>query len=231
MTIHIFYRHYNTPKKSSKNRPHWFSHEKCFTNLLETIKDKDVKLNIVFDQSAGNYLDNFIFQHRDRFILHEITAGNDADSYFKTWHLAKNQNIPEGDLIYFLENDYLHVSNWVNLVVEFFRENPKNMRNNYLSLYDHNDKYFYEMYDDLTSKILTTKNRHWRTTPSTCGSFIVNKKVFDLDFDIQSTVHGDHEKFLDLNSKRGRCVITPIPSLSTHCMTDLLAPTIDWESI
>lgn len=230
MTIHIFYRHYNTPK-SSRGRPPWFSYEKCFTNLLDTIKDKDVKLNIVFDQSSGNHLNNFIFQHEDRFTLHEITAGNDASSFFQTWHLAKNQNIPENDLIYFLENDYLHVSNWVDLVVEFFRDNPKNMKDNYLSLYDHNDKYFYGMYNDLTSKIFTTKNRHWRTTPSTCGSFIVNKNVFDLDFDIHSTVPGDHQKFLNLNSERGRLVITPIPSLSTHCMPGLLAPTINWESI
>lgn len=240
MKIHIFYRHYNVQTDSQKEfkseyktstRPSWFCYEKCFINLLNSIKDQNVELHVVFDKAAGDFLDNFISKYRESFTLHEIIAGNDMDSYFTTWKIAQQQNIPEGDLIYFLENDYLHVSNWVNLVVEFFRENPKNMRNNYLSLYDHNDKYFYEMYDNLTSKILASKNRHWRTTPSTCGSFIINKTVFDLDFDVHTTVHGDHQKFLDINSSRGRCVITPLPSLSTHCMTNLLAPTINWESI
>lgn len=240
MKIHIFYRHYNVQTDSQKEfeseyktsvRPSWFCYEKCFINLLNSIKDQNVELHVVFDKAAGDFSDNFISKYRESFTLHEIVAGNDMDSYFTTWKIAQQQNITEGDLIYFLENDYLHVSNWVDLVVEFFQENPKNMRNNYLSLYDHNDKYFYEMYDNLTSKILASKNRHWRTTPSTCGSFIINKTVFDLDFNVHTTVHGDHQKFLDIYSSRGRCVITPLPSLSTHCMTNLLAPTINWQSI
>jgi hypothetical protein len=240
LKIHIFYRHYNVQTDSVKEfkseyetsiRPSWFCYEKCFVNLLDSIQDRNAELHVVFDKSAGDFSNNFISKYKDRFILHEIFAGNDMDSYFTTWNIVKQQNIPEGDLIYFLENDYLHLPNWTDFVFEFFSENPKNMRNNYLSLYDHNDKYFYEMYDNLTSKILASKNRHWRTTPSTCGSFIINKTVFDLDFDVHTTVHGDHQKFLDIHSSRGRCVITPLPSLSTHCMTNLLAPTINWASI
>ena len=100
----------------------------------------------------------------------------------------------------------------------------------YISTYDHNDKYFAN-YDDLVSKIFITDTHHWRTTPSTCGSFIINRKLFDLDYDIHTTVVGDHNKFIDLYNNRQRMVITPIPGLSTHCVDRLLSPTIDWEKI
>jgi hypothetical protein len=86
------------------------------------------------------------------------------------------------------------------------------------------------MYDSLVSKIFTTKTHHWRTTPSTCGSFILNKKTFDADYDIWSTAVGDHGTFLYLNEHRSRFVYTPIPGLSTHCMNELLSPTIKWET-
>ena len=86
------------------------------------------------------------------------------------------------------------------------------------------------MYENLVSKIFTTKTHHWRTTPSTCGSFIVNRKVFNEDYDIQTTTIGDHQKFLDLNQNKNRLVITPIPGLSTHCMEGLMSPTINWQN-
>ena len=85
------------------------------------------------------------------------------------------------------------------------------------------------MYDDLVSKIFITENHHWRTTASACGSFIVNKELFNLDYDINTSVEGDHNKFMLLNEQRNRMVITPIPGLSTHCVEGLMSPTINWE--
>ncbi len=87
------------------------------------------------------------------------------------------------------------------------------------------------MYDSLTSKIFTSLSHHWRTTPSTCGSFITTKQRLNEDFDILSTMRGDHNKWLWLNQNRNRFVFTPLPGLSTHCMNGLLSPTIKWEEI
>lgn len=231
MKIHIFYRHFNVSGNDLRHRPSWFDFESCFTNLLKSIQNKDIKLYVIFDKSKGEIQNNFIFKYRNKFNLIEINAGKDIISFVKTWHITKKLNIPDNELIYFLENDYLHINNWISFVSEFFQENPHSMKDNYLSLYDHNDKYFYSRYSDLHSKVLSTTNRHWRTSPSTCGSFIVNKKVFLEDFDIHTTTAGDHKKFLYLKSNRNRNVISPLPSLSTHCMKDLLAPTINWKHI
>jgi hypothetical protein len=118
------------------------------------------------------------------------------------------------------------VSGWVEKVIDLFSTFSGL---SYVSLYDHNDKYFLSMYENLVSKIITTKTHHWRTTPSTCGSFIISKQILDEDFDILSTMVGDHNKFLWLNQNRERSVITPIPGLSTHCMVGLMSPTINWK--
>jgi hypothetical protein len=224
MKIHIFYRHFNIQGNDFKNRPNWFDFERCFVNLLSTIENKNIDLHVIMD---GEINSNFISKYTDKFISHQIIAGSDHSSFFQTWKIAKETNINDLDLIYFLENDYLHVPDWSETVLELF--SAYNLPH-YVSLYDHKDKYF-EMYDNLVSKIFITETRHWRTTPSTCGSFIINKQLFDADYDIHTTFIGDHHKFLQLNSQRNRIVITPIPGLSTHCMEGLLSPTIKWNNI
>lgn len=223
--VHIFYRHYNISGNDFKSRPNWFDYEKCFINLLDTIKGKNVKLHVIFD---GNIESNFVSKYKDRFITHEIKAGNDQFSFFQTWGIAKNTPMESNDLVYFLENDYLHTNNWVDKITELF-STYKLLH--YVSLYDHNDKYFLPMYENLVSKVFVTENHHWRTTPSTCGSFIITRELLELDYDIHTSVSGDHNKFLQLAEERNRMVITPIPGLSTHCMEGLMSPTINWKNI
>jgi len=224
MNIHIFYRHYNVSSNGSHYRPEGFSYEKCLSNLLDTIKNHpNVELTVMMDGSKqGTFLENYDVE------VYEFNGGTDAASFFETVKYAKNKNIGDNDLIYFLENDYMHVPGWLNKVFELFKTYSGL---DYISLYDHNDKYFLPMYNDLVSKIFTTENHHWRTTPSTCGSFILTKELFDEDYDILSTMEGDHNKWLWLNEHRGRSVITPIPGLSTHCMKGLMSPTIDWNKL
>ncbi len=225
MKIHIFYRHYNISGSDFKNRPSWFDFEQCFINLLSTIKNKNVDLHLIMD---GDIESNFINKYKSKFILHQIKAGADQSSFFQTWEIAKNIDTNKDDLYYFLENDYLHLDNWVDKITELFKtyELP-----HYISLYDHNDKYFHPMYEDLVSKIFTTETHHWRTTPSTCGSFIINKEIFTNDFDIHTTISGDHDKFLLLGQEKNRLIITPIPGLSTHCMENLMSPAINWQNL
>lgn len=225
MKIHIFYRHYNIEKTDNKGRPVWFDYEKCFQNLLNTIKNKNIELHVVFD---GDIETNFINNYKDEFVTHQIKAGNDQSSFFQTWEIAKNTPMDKVDLVYFLENDYLHTLNWVERTTELF-STYKLLH--YVSLYDHNDKYFLPAYDDLLSKVFTTSNHHWRTTPSTCGSFIITRELLELDYDINTSIAGDHNKFLQLAEERSRMVITPIPGLSTHCMEGLMSPTINWNKI
>jgi len=227
--IHIFYSHYNVAGKAGNpNRPSWFDYERCFKNLLDTIENQPITLHLVMD---GNIEDNWISKYKQYYIAHEIQGGDMIRVTKSLYSIVKCIDIPDTDLIYILENDYLHVTGWVAQIQTLYKEFD-NL--SYVSLYDHYDKYFLPMYEQLTSKIWTTSTLHWRSTPSTCGSYIVSKQIFDQDYDDHTGVSvpiGDHHKWLFLNESKSRFVITPIPGLSTHCMSGLLSPTIDWQQI
>jgi len=225
MKLHIFYRHYNVQGTDNRNRPNWFDYEKCYDNLTSTINfNENVKLNIVYDGKEENWIKKKKFNK-----FYEINAKEDMKSFWETVKIAnRDKSIEDNDLIYFLENDYMHINNWPEKIFELFQTYNGL---DYVSLYDHNDKYFLPMYDSLTSKIFISPSHHWRTTPSTCGSFITTKQRLNEDFDILSTMRGDHNKWLWLNQNRNRFVFTPLPGLSTHCMNGLLSPTIKWEEI
>jgi hypothetical protein len=144
MKIHIFYRHYSIQGNDQKNRPEWFDFEKCFINLLNTIENHNIDLHIVMD---GKIKDNWINKYKNKFTSHEIQAGNDYESAMQTYHLAYSIVKEKDDIIYFLENDYLHQLDWVKKVIDLF-STYSNL--NYVSLYDHNDKYFLPMYDEFS---------------------------------------------------------------------------------
>lgn len=96
-------------------------------------------------------------------------------------NLAKECPSKPTDLVYFLENDYLHQEGWLSKVFEAY-DSP--LPFDYLSLYDHKDKYIYDMYQDLRSKVMCSETHHWRTAPSTCASFIVDAGTLTADHDI-----------------------------------------------
>tara|TARA_R110000851_G_scaffold255264_1_gene407855 strand:- start:50 stop:745 length:696 start_codon:yes stop_codon:yes gene_type:complete len=230
--IHIFYRH-SQNASPGRGRPEWFNYVDCFENLEKTISSRtDVDVTLVYDGDTPNTDDvvkklnsssldfNLLITHHNSSLL----SYRDLLS-----HIKNKKDIKDGDLIYFLENDYLHKEGWVDVVNNLYH--TYDMSTAYVSLYDHNDKYTHPMYNDLVSKIFTTSKCHWRTVPSTCGSFIISKKLFDLDYDIWSTAVGDHNTFLHLNNTRNRFVFTPIPGLSTHCMEGLMSPTVNWSKI
>lgn len=228
MKIHVFYSHYNITGTDNKYRPNWFNYEKCFINLLNTIKDKNVDLHLIMD---GKVEDNWIKNYKNHYTSHEITGGSMEAVAPPFFDIVKATPMEENDLVYILENDYLHVSDWVNVILDLY----KNFSGlSYVSLYDHKDKYFLPMYDDLVSKIFISNYCHWRTTPSTCGSYITTRKILNEDFNDHTGVTvpvGDHHKWLFLTETKNRFIITPIPGLSTHCMEELMSPNIDWKEI
>ena len=220
--IHILYRGTSHASGTSHDRPEGFDYDKCLNNILSTIENNpNVTFHLLWD---GKYEGNH--SRIDKVI--EFEGGSDKKSFFYAWGYAKNLNIGEKELVYFLENDYLHVNNWYEKVADIFSTYDID---GYVSLYDHLDKYTDPAYVDLMSQIYVTNSSHWRTVPSTCGSFVVNKKTLDNDYDIHTSFYSDHDKFIWLGQNRNRLVISAIPSLSTHCVARFMAPTINWNKI
>jgi hypothetical protein len=240
--LHIYYRHVHIKHEGrsrdpSKRRPEWFDYEKCFSNLLQTLDvsplSVNVTLTVIYDGSQADFVQDFMNKYcaiSRRYPTYIKTV--EAGSNLKSWHVALDQAraapIADADLIYFVENDYLHLPGWLEKVFELY---VSGIRFDYLSLYDHMDKYFLPMYGDLTTKLFVTATQHWRTAPSTCGTFMLRRSTLLEDIGLWAMEVQDHFLFTELCQKRGRILLTPVPGLATHCMEGYLSPTIDWAGL
>jgi hypothetical protein len=106
----------------------------------------------------------------------------------------------------------------------------------YVTLYDHKDKYFFPMYHSLQSRIFHTKSCHWRTTPSMTQTFAVRWKTLMEDLSIHRKfsksrqISQDHLKFLAL-SRQGRTLISSLPGFSTHAELEFASPCFNWTQL
>lgn len=240
-TLHIYYRHVhvkadNVSRFPAKHRPGWFSHESCFRNLVQTIQldplASHVKIVVLFDGDLEEYSNDFIAKYRDNGItnlnIQLLRSGSALDAGMLMLHIIRNTQMPDSDLLYLLENDYLHQHGWVSKVFELF---DSGIDFDFLSLYDHSDLYTLPKIANSTYRLVHSKSHHWRTAPSTCGSFILSKKAFDRDDEVFRSCLDDRRLFKKLVGKKGRVLLSPVPGISTHVMADYLSPTVDWEKI
>jgi hypothetical protein len=220
--IYILYRDTSNPTGLTKNRPSWFSAEKCLESMLRSIEGKEYcQLHMLFDGDNPPTDDRI---HTTK----TFKGGSDWASYNFTWRYARDLNIGDDDVLFLAENDYMYLPNWPEAVLELY---GTYLGLDYVSLYDHPDKYNYRVYPSLTCNIYITKNYHWRTTPSTTGSLIFKKRILEEDFDLFMSNPSDFGRFEILRETKQRSVLSPIPSLSTHCEVEYLAPIIKWENI
>jgi hypothetical protein len=240
-TLHIIYRHIPThaerySRDPNKTRPPWFSYQSCFHNLMSTIRNDprghQVRVLILFDGSLDDFQQDFIASYYANAELglgvQFVKGGSNGASFLIALDMLRKSELPDTDLLYFLENDYLHQPGWVSKTFELF-ESGQSV--DIVSLYDHRDKYESEMYTSLRSRLVLTPTHHWRTVPSTCGTFIVTKAEMLRDYDIWTADLIDYVLFPKLQDERGRVLLTPVPGLSTHCMPGYLSPTVDWQTL
>lgn len=165
-------------------------------------------------------------------------AGSSAGSFKYVWNYVFEQHWSPDTVVYFLEDDYLHLPKSLQVLQEGVA------RADYVSLYDHNDKYipvtqggnpFIDDDGGEVTKVYRTPTTHWKLTNSTTMTFAstmdtltVDKSVWDKY--IQGTHPNDFQIFLDLRDG-GRSLITPIPGYSTHCEPMWASPGIDWTKV
>jgi hypothetical protein len=141
----------------------------------------------------------------------------------------------DNDIVYFVEDDFLHLPNPKEYLVEALD------KVDYVSLYDHSDKYakgpnpFVDDFGENT-KVFLTKSSHWKFTNSTVQTFATRVKTLKEDKDIlykynfQNQIPDSFRTFTEL-LKKGRTLATPIPGRATHCHPPWLSPLINWTSL
>nr|QBK93664.1 MAG: hypothetical protein LCPAC404_03680 [Pithovirus LCPAC404] len=158
--------------------------------------------------------------------IFRTNLGNTGSFKFALDLALKNN---DEDVIYFVEDDYLHREGSEKVLLEGFE------KADYVSMYDHPDKYmspspnpFVKNGSEL-SRVFLTKSTHWKKTNSTCMTFASKVKTLKEDYKVFIDLWHSFRIFTHLNNEKGRTLITPIPGYSSHCMTEFLAPLIDWE--
>jgi len=164
--------------------------------------------------------------------LQKINAGSMAKA-FRT-ALEFIQGLPENQPVLVQEDDYLYIKGSEKAIEEAL------VYGDYVTGYLHPDKWMLptqggnpyveqEGVSEIT-RVIQTPSRFWMITNSTTGTFATTRDTIIADWEewMQGTADEvnllDFKTFLLLRQEKERIVLMPIPTLSTHVMTDWLAP-------
>jgi len=242
MNIKCYYRLYD---KSYMG--HGCTWKICLNSFINNFNPDKKELIIYLDNCEQTTIDEVVKLCSDKDIEYKITNDGNALGFYNVTVDAISEN-SDDTIIYFVEGDYLHRPGSKFALIEMFSCFGNN---NYVTLYDHPDKYYPFMWDsnynryinhcehgpnqDIKSKIYLLKSGWWRTTNLTCWTYAAQVKTLKEDFEIitkwtKPFAPGkakDIELFDNL-AEKGRILYSPIPSYSGH--SACLPGYINWNS-
>lgn len=230
----IIYRISDTGYK--KEKPSYINNQNCLFNAVKSFPNSDFLIiadNVSMDTSK---MIDGIAPEADVSIFR---IGHGAGTFNIALDYALQSGFGDDEIIYFLENDYLHREGSEEAIKEAF-----SIGADYVTLYDHPDKYipssrggnpFVDVDGGEMTKVFISKSSHWKLTNSTTMTFASKVKTLREDESIlrkwTNTTHPhDMQMFLELRDK-GRTLVSSIPGYSTHGETRWLSPLIDWQKI
>ena len=222
--INVVYRCCEEDSKK-QFRPDFFCKLDCLENFLEHFKYdtkvRDVEINIiaVHDGPEGKIFDRLEYHDLD---VHKINFKSNEKSLLYSLSLG---NGFEGDIVYFVEDDYLHREHSVAMLIEGIARNPHGI----VSGYDHTDRY--TRIDDIDyerTKIILGEKCYWRTAESTTCTWATHQDNFAHIFPLAINYKLDDRGFFRAMYASGNKLITPMPGFSTHCHIPYMSPFIDW---
>jgi hypothetical protein len=190
-------------------------------------------IHIIADNCSEPTID-MINKYIDPINIEKVSVGHGAG----TFNLALDKALKweDDEIVYFVENDYLHKQGSSDVLKEGF-----DLGFDYVSLYDHPDKYinganpFIEDGGEIT-RLMLTNSCHWKLTNSTTMTFAARVSTLKTDEttlrEFTSGTHpNDFQMFLALRNEKQKGLITPVPGYSTHGETAWLSPLTDWSKI
>jgi len=215
----------------NKVKPDYINNENCLANAT---KEFDGSIWSVIADNISADTNNMIQKYVTRDCILYTEKGNGA----ATFNLALDEALTYGDdeIIYFLENDYLHKPGSQKIIQEAFE-----LGASFVSLYDHPDKYLppnkggnpYCEGGAENTRVYLTDSVHWKITNSTTMTFAAKVSTLKRTEEIlrkhTNTTHpNDFSMFLELREKN-ELLVTPIPGYSTHGETAWLSPLNNWK--
>lgn len=220
-----------------KTKPEYITNENCLRNALSKFP-LDLHDWFIIADNTSDETNKMISKYLPIEIVDCVNIGSGAGTFNHALNLSLTFN--DDDVVYFLENDYIHKSKSDIVLLEGI-----NAGGDYVSLYDHPDKYipanrggnqFIEDDGGEVTKVYLTKSCHWKITNSTTMTFASKVKTLKEDESIlrKWTNIGDYPRdfdmFIELREK-GKVLLTPIPGYSTHGETSWLSPLTEWGEL
>jgi hypothetical protein len=243
MSLHVAVR--AAPNSNGKPRPEWFSKWVCVLSLLrslERLPRGTAKLSFFCDGQIPPGVRESMAAHGP---VVELGGLGNSRSFRHCLGTVTAREHSGTDHVYLVEDDWLHQpDSLVCLTAALAESDP----GDYLTLYDHPDRY--TRGDDLRVRgrpVELFGSRHWRVVESTNMSFAASVatiradrriltlaasiRSYPLDRQMWHTVQGLGGRTPLRWIRGGRRLLSPIPSLATHCEPHVLAPLVDWELV
>jgi len=217
----------------NKVKPEYINNELCLKNATTVFKDAN--WNIIADNISAETND-MIQKYKSRDHIDYVSVGHGAGTFNLALDLALKYN--DDEIVYFIENDYLHKPDSEKIIQEGF-----SLGASFIALYDHPDKYLDPSHGGNPfcgggaedTRVYLTNSCHWKITNSTTMTFAAKvstlKRVEPILRKWTSSTHpNDFQMFLDLR-QQNELLITSLPGYATHGETAWLSPLTDWSKI
>ena len=219
-------------------------------NCIQNLPSLELKLLILDDNSKDENLDKIkkivegsslsyeILKHDKSKYKNKIKNQKTKDTFSNLSSLLTSFNVAKehaNDLIFFVEDDYLHHENMLIEVIKTYERISSQLDSDifvcpadYPFLYVNNEK----------TNVLIGNSRHWRTINKTLCTFFTSKNLINKYWDNfeKNCIdrHDPFEKYLNEIYEKEIC-ISPLKSLSIH-KTNVnssygLSPFVDYKKI
>jgi hypothetical protein len=212
-----------------KDKPNYINNKNCFENALQIFNKANwyVIADNVSDETK-EYLNSKVET------VKYVSVGHGAGTFNLALDVALN--LPSSEIVYFLENDYLHKPGADKVL-----EDGIELGFDYVTAYDHPDKYLnpFEGGNPFCSgraedtRVYLGQYCHFKLTNSTTMTFASSVKTLKEDEEVlrkwtKDTHPYDFQMFMELKQV-GRRLASSIPGYSTHGETEFLSPLTDWQ--
>jgi hypothetical protein len=220
----------------NKIKPAYINNSACLKNFCNVFFDYISDIIILADNCSEQTL-TMIGSYIDPINIHKVSVGHGAGTF--NIALDKALRLDDKEIVYFVENDYLHKQQSPKVIQEGL-----NLGSSFVSLYDHPDKYLdpskggnpYCEGGAEDTRVYLTDSCHWKITNSTTMTFASTVGTLRRTestlrkYTNQGHYPDDFKMFLDLR-EQNELLVTPLPGYATHGETAWLSPLTDWSKI
>ena len=197
-------------------------------NVINQFNDICSKENISFDiekLDKDKYSEKLNFKDNHRMISHNC-------------HIMQSKNFAlkkDYDLIYFVEDDYIHVENAIEEMVCSYQKFSSQIEDDII-LCPSDYPYLYQKFEN--TRILMGYKKHWRQVEESLCTYLLSKKTLKRYWNYYEDMflnnYDPYEKPLHELYKKVYC-FSPMPSIATH-LTNInsvygLSPQINWKKL